>query len=129
VAALVVRARDGEVLYAREPDERLVPASNQKILTAIAALATYGPTHRFTTTVLSSAPPDVHGHVGDVWVRGGGDPALTSEDWWRLSADLRRRGLARSTATSSSTTPHSTRSAERGVGAPQRAPTTPRSAR
>ena len=47
VAALVVAEKDGDVLYAREPDRALVPASNQKILTAIAALHSFGPTHRF----------------------------------------------------------------------------------
>ena len=30
-----------------------------------------------------------------LYVRGGGDPALTSEDLWRLAADLRRAGLRR----------------------------------
>ena len=28
-------------------------------------------------------------------MRGGGDPALTSEEIWRLAADLRARGLRR----------------------------------
>jgi serine-type D-Ala-D-Ala carboxypeptidase/endopeptidase (penicillin-binding protein 4) len=95
VAALAVRASDGATLYARQPDELLAPASNQKILTAIAALVAYGPAHRFTTTVSSESPPDANGRVGNLYVRGGGDPALTSEEWWRLSADLRRRGLRR----------------------------------
>lgn len=95
VAALVLRARDGEVLYARQPDMQLAPASNQKVLTAVAALAAYGPSHRFTTTVLTDGAPDDDGRVGAIWIRGGGDPALTSEDWWRLGADLRRRGLRR----------------------------------
>lgn len=95
VAALAVRASDGATLYARHPDERLAPASNQKILTAIATLVAYGPVHRFTTTVASESPPDANGRVANIYVRGGGDPALTSEEWWRLSADLRRRGVRR----------------------------------
>jgi D-alanyl-D-alanine carboxypeptidase/D-alanyl-D-alanine-endopeptidase (penicillin-binding protein 4) len=37
----------------------------------------------------------VDGSVGVLAVRGGGDPALTSEEWWRLAADLHRRGLRR----------------------------------
>ena len=28
-------------------------------------------------------------------MRGGGDPALTSEDLWRLAADVRRAGVRR----------------------------------
>ena len=86
---------DGRVLYARDPDRALVPASNQKILTALAVLSALGPTHRFTTEIFSDAPPDSDGGVGWLAIRGGGDPALTSEDLWRLSADLRRLGVRR----------------------------------
>jgi D-alanyl-D-alanine carboxypeptidase/D-alanyl-D-alanine-endopeptidase (penicillin-binding protein 4) len=95
VAALVVAAEDGEVLYARDPDGLRIPASNAKILTALAALDTFGPTHRFVTTVSADRLPDAAGAVGEVAVRGGGDPALTSEDWWRLAEDLRFQGLRR----------------------------------
>ena len=95
VAALVVRADDGATLFERSPDERLTPASNVKILTAVAALATFGPAHRFTTEVYADREPDAEGRVGTLAVRGGGDPSLTSEQWWRLAADLRRQGLRR----------------------------------
>lgn len=93
-AALVVAREDGGVLYARNPDRALVPASNLKILTAIAALAMFGPAHRFTTELLAEGPPDSEGAIGVLSVRGG-DPALTSEQVWRLAADLRRLGLRR----------------------------------
>ena len=95
VGALVVRAADGQVLFAHHPNRALVPASNQKVLTALAALATFGPAYRFTTRLVADAPPDATGTVGTLAVRGGGDPALTSEEWWRLAADLRRLGLRR----------------------------------
>ncbi len=95
VAALVVSREDGRVLYARDPDRTLVPASNMKVLTAIAALSGFGPTHRFPTEILSDAVPDAEGVVPNLYVRGGGDPTLTSEDLWRLAADLRRAGLRR----------------------------------
>jgi D-alanyl-D-alanine carboxypeptidase/D-alanyl-D-alanine-endopeptidase (penicillin-binding protein 4) len=93
-AALVVAREDGRVLYARSPDRALIPASNLKILTAIAALAAFGPTHRFTTELLAEAAPDSDGAIGVLSVRGS-DPALTSEQVWRLAADLRRLGLRR----------------------------------
>ena len=95
VGALVVRADDGRVLFDRDGDQLLVPASNLKILTALAALATFGPTHRFTTRVYADSLPTADGTVGTLAVRGGGDPALTSEEWWRLAGDLRRAGLRR----------------------------------
>jgi len=93
IAVLVVNADDGGVRFARDPDRPLVPASNQKLLTAVAALATFGPSYRFVTHVLGDVPPDDAGRVGTLYVRGGGDPALASEDWWRLAADLRLSGV------------------------------------
>jgi D-alanyl-D-alanine carboxypeptidase/D-alanyl-D-alanine-endopeptidase (penicillin-binding protein 4) len=65
------------------------------VLTAVAALHAFGPTHRFTTQISGDAAPDPNGAVETLYVRGGGDPALTSEDYWRLAADLRRLGLRR----------------------------------
>ena len=93
IAVLVVNGDDGAPRFEREPDRPLVPASNLKLLTAVAALATFGPSYRFVTRVLADAAPDGAGHVGTLYVRGGGDPALASEDWWRLAADLRLAGL------------------------------------
>jgi serine-type D-Ala-D-Ala carboxypeptidase/endopeptidase (penicillin-binding protein 4) len=95
VGALVVSARDGRVIYAREPDSPLVPASNQKILTSLAALSAFGPTHRFTTEARADRVPDSSGAVGTLYVIGGGDPDLTAERWWRFAADLRARGVKR----------------------------------
>jgi D-alanyl-D-alanine carboxypeptidase/D-alanyl-D-alanine-endopeptidase (penicillin-binding protein 4) len=73
----------------------MIPASNVKVLTAIATLSALGPAHRFTTEVLAPDLPDADGAVVQLVVRGGGDPALTSEEIWRLAADLRRLGLRR----------------------------------
>ncbi len=61
IAVLVVGRDDGRLVYARDPDRALVPASNLKILTALAAFAAFGPAHRFTTEVYSDAPPDAEG--------------------------------------------------------------------
>ncbi len=93
LAALVVRAQDGRVLFERTPDRLLAPASNLKLLTALAAFAIFGPAHRFSTEVSTPVPLDDDGAATELAVRGGGDPALTSEEWWRLAADLRRAGL------------------------------------
>ena len=95
LSVLVVDRRSGQLLYARAPDRVLIPASNLKVLTAVAALRWFGPTHRFTTSVLAPDGLGPEGSVGWLAVRGGGDPGLTSEQWWRLAADLRARGLRR----------------------------------
>jgi D-alanyl-D-alanine carboxypeptidase/D-alanyl-D-alanine-endopeptidase (penicillin-binding protein 4) len=95
VGALVVSSRDGRELYARGADRPLAPASNQKILTALAALEAFGPSHRFRTALRGDRPLDANGALGTLYVIGGGDPGLTPEAYWRLAAELRALGLTR----------------------------------
>lgn len=95
VGVLVVDADSGATLFEREPDRGLIPASNQKILTALAVGAEFGPTHRFETELRVGAAPDAEGSVPWLEVRGSGDPTLTSEQWWRMAADLARLGVRR----------------------------------
>lgn len=92
---LVEDERSGMVLFERDSEKLMIPASNMKLMTAIGVLSALGPAHRFETKVLSDRPPDAAGTVGQLAVIGGGDPVLNSEDWWRLAADLRRMGLRR----------------------------------
>src|SRR5262245_32250167 len=66
LGALVVELEGGGVLYAHEPDRALVPASNMKVLTAIAALSAFGPAHRFTTEVFAPARLDAEGTVAEL---------------------------------------------------------------
>lgn len=93
VGVLVVRADDGAVVHARGADQLFIPASNQKILTVLASLERFGPSHRFVTRVWAPEPVDGEGLVRELVVEGGGDPAMGSEDWWRVAADLRHAGL------------------------------------
>lgn len=95
VGVLVIDADSGLEVFAGHPDRPLIAASNVKIMTALAALETFGPTHRFVTEIRADRRPDANGTVGRLVVVGGGDPSLTSEQMWRLAADLARLGLRR----------------------------------
>jgi len=95
VGALVVDGASGTEVFARHADRPMIAASNVKVLTALAALETFGPTHSFVTEVRADRRPDANGAVGRLVVVGGGDPSLTSEQMWRLAADLARSGLRR----------------------------------
>lgn len=86
----------GEVLGAIEPQRQLSPASVSKAYLAAAALDRWGPQHRFSTRLVSAAEIDDQGVLqGDLFLEGGGDPALTSEDLWRLSQRLHQSGVSR----------------------------------
>ncbi|MCA1770828.1 MAG: D-alanyl-D-alanine carboxypeptidase/D-alanyl-D-alanine-endopeptidase [Halomonas sp.] len=89
------RLIDGdEMLGSIEPERQLSPASVTKSYLAAAALDRWGPQHRFTTRLVSSARPDAEGLIrGDLILDGGGDPALTTEDLWRLVQRLHQAGV------------------------------------
>lgn len=90
-SCLVVRER-GRTLVSHRPDVPLVPASTQKLLVGAALLELVGdPQAAFTTAVVSERPP-VDGVVdGDVWLVGGGDPLLATEDFVARNGDQARR--------------------------------------
>ena len=94
-AALAVDLRTGEVVYARNPDLALVPASNQKLPVAYAALALLGPGYRFHTEVVGSGTLVGDVWHGDLWLRGFGDPTLGTTDHDALARDVAAWGIPR----------------------------------
>ena len=67
---VVQDAATGQLLFDRAGDEARVPASNMKLLTAVAALRALGPDRRFSTRILAGSAP------GTVILSGGGDVLL-----------------------------------------------------
>lgn len=71
---------DGVAVGAMNAQTALIPASNQKLLTAAVALEVLGADHLFTTEVRAATPAG--GVVaGDLYLVGGGDPLLTSSTY------------------------------------------------
>lgn len=76
---LVVSLTRGDTLYSVNPDEPLQPASNMKLFTAALALDQFAPSHQFSTDVLRTGSITADGTLdGDLVLRGGGDPGLSS---------------------------------------------------
>jgi D-alanyl-D-alanine carboxypeptidase/D-alanyl-D-alanine-endopeptidase (penicillin-binding protein 4) len=85
----------GTRLVARDADLPLVPASNQKLIVASAALARWGPAHHFETPLHTEGTLDPSGVLeGTLWVVGRGDPSLVSEVLWRMAEEVRLRGIS-----------------------------------
>lgn len=74
-------ARTGRVVFSRNADKNLLPASNLKLFTTATALDALGPTFRYTTRLyhLGDVSPDGT-LTGDLVIRGSGDPTFGSSD-------------------------------------------------
>ncbi|WSS24370.1 D-alanyl-D-alanine carboxypeptidase/D-alanyl-D-alanine-endopeptidase [Streptomyces sp. NBC_01190] len=88
----VVDVATGTLLYDHRATAASTPASTTKLATAAAALSTLGAGHRFSTTVVSTAP-------GRIVLVGGGDPSLGSEGLDGLADDTAKALTAAGTTT------------------------------
>ncbi|MHB8512405.1 MAG: D-alanyl-D-alanine carboxypeptidase/D-alanyl-D-alanine endopeptidase [Actinomycetota bacterium] len=74
----VAAARDGRVVYSRNGDALMKPASLLKLLTTTTAMTRFGPKTRFATRVTGPSHDSkgvIHGSIAMI---GGGDPTLAS---------------------------------------------------
>jgi serine-type D-Ala-D-Ala carboxypeptidase/endopeptidase (penicillin-binding protein 4) len=102
-----VTAAGDEVVAAHRPEAPFMPASTMKVVTSAGALVALGPDFRFTTRLMVSPTAVIRGRtlLGTVYLRGGGDPLLSTRAYARrylagrgghiadLAAGLRRRGV------------------------------------
>lgn len=73
VSVSVVDLRTGQVIYERDPSNTVIPASNTKLVTAAAVLATRGAAYQITTQAVAGTNP------GEVVLVGAGDATLAVE--------------------------------------------------
>jgi serine-type D-Ala-D-Ala carboxypeptidase/endopeptidase (penicillin-binding protein 4) len=89
----------GSTLYSRNVATPLAPASNLKLVTSAAVLQAWGPRYRLVTQVLADVAPTASGTLyGDLYLRGMGDPSLSTLSYQRQVLDLKTasiEGLAR----------------------------------
>ena len=74
LAGVVTDVGTGQTIWGHRRSERQLPASNVKVLTAVTALESFGPAHRFRTTVVQGST------ARRVVLVGAGDPSLTRAD-------------------------------------------------
>lgn len=85
---------EGSTLAAQAADEKFNPASSVKLATALVALQTYGPQHRFVTGLWSTGPIDKStGTVNGDLVVTGRDPSLHYEHAVMLARQLNDLGI------------------------------------
>jgi D-alanyl-D-alanine carboxypeptidase/D-alanyl-D-alanine-endopeptidase (penicillin-binding protein 4) len=94
-AAIAIDLTSGRPVFERNADTSLIPASNEKLTVTYAALVSLGVGYRFRTEVLSSGHQDGTIWYGNIYLKGFGDPTLTSHQLKRLAAQLKTAGIQR----------------------------------
>ncbi|MEZ4704381.1 MAG: D-alanyl-D-alanine carboxypeptidase/D-alanyl-D-alanine-endopeptidase [Bdellovibrionota bacterium] len=80
ISISVRNASTGQVVFEKNPNALINPASSIKLVTSLVALDLLGTQHRFSTSLLRQGK--------DLCVRGGGDPSFVQEDMWLLTERL-----------------------------------------
>ena len=81
-----------QVLFSRKARRRRILASNSKLFTTSTALSRFQPDNHLHTTVWSS-DAIIDGVTQGLYLRGGGDPTLTSPGLTKLAEHVRAAGV------------------------------------
>lgn len=100
---MVAIDREGRVLVSHNPTQRLVPASNLKLVTTGTALHAFGEQARFATELGYTGEIREDGVLeGDVYIIGHGDPTIGARDsialkpdalFWKWKSLLKQAGI------------------------------------
>ena len=82
-----------EPLVAHRADQPLNPASVMKLVTTYAGLELLGPAHQWSTDIYTEGVMLQDVLVGNLIIKGGGDPKFTIENFWLLLRNLRAKGI------------------------------------
>ena len=85
----------GKPLYSRNENQRMRPASCQKVITAVCALDLLGGDYQFRTELRTVGNLSAGVLTGDVYVVGGMDPLFSRNDMSALATALRKSGITR----------------------------------
>lgn len=94
VGMSVVSVESGETLFTHGADLLFHPASNLKLLTALAALEVLPHDRRFPTRIAAEAAADDDGVIrGDLYIKGYGDPEFGTDDLREMAARIAASGV------------------------------------
>ncbi len=88
----VVSLGTREVFYEKDAKKLYHPASTMKLITAATALVKLGPNHRFHTSLYVDYLEDGQ-IVGNIYLKGGGDPVFNSNDLEKMVEKLAEMNL------------------------------------
>jgi len=89
----VVALKDGKTLYSRNGDKLFHPASNMKLLTTAAAILHLDRNFKFVTKVLADRKIDRGTLRGNLYIKGSGDPKMSTSDLDSLAKAIQSFGI------------------------------------
>ena len=94
VQGVLIETLDGRIVASQAENEQFNPASNMKLATALVALRTFGPDHRFATGVWTDGVLDKATGVinGNLYISGR-DPSFHYEHGVLLARELNKLGI------------------------------------
>ena len=93
ISMKVTSLETDEVLYERNSNMLMHPASNMKLLTSSAGIGILGKDFRFNTTVLIDTPMVSDTVTGNLYFKGFGNPDFKSSDLDTLVAQIKSAGI------------------------------------
>jgi serine-type D-Ala-D-Ala carboxypeptidase/endopeptidase (penicillin-binding protein 4) len=91
--AIVLDLQSGETLFAHNARLALRPASNEKLATTYAGLTALGPSFRIETDVLGEGQLSGTTWLGNLVLKGYGDPALSAAQVKKLARQVAAAGV------------------------------------
>jgi D-alanyl-D-alanine carboxypeptidase/D-alanyl-D-alanine-endopeptidase (penicillin-binding protein 4) len=92
VGIQIVFQDSGEVVYQSGMDQLLNPASNTKLITSAVALSVLKPEYTFKTAIYTDKSMS-NGMIGNLYIKGFGDPDLSSQDLWVMAKNMINDGI------------------------------------
>jgi D-alanyl-D-alanine carboxypeptidase/D-alanyl-D-alanine-endopeptidase (penicillin-binding protein 4) len=87
----------GTVIYSHNADQRVIPASNEKLMTSAAALEVLGAGYKFHTVARYSGTRSGSKVTGNLYLHGQGDPTMTYAQFDALATAVARAGVKKFT--------------------------------
>jgi D-alanyl-D-alanine carboxypeptidase/D-alanyl-D-alanine-endopeptidase (penicillin-binding protein 4) len=90
----IVSLETGQIMYSRNSQQLFHPASNMKMLTTATALKRLGPNFKFETVLYCDTGAVSDSVIsGNLYLKGYGNPDLTTDDLRRIVHDLKSIGI------------------------------------
>ena len=91
--SVYVISASGKPILSHNPNTLRNPGSTIKLITTLAVLERLNPAHTFSTGVYYKGTVKNGNLDGDIYLKGGGDPYITSEEFWKLTRAIKREGI------------------------------------